>query len=222
MSKEKISFPFEVCATQSLMAQKIAINELENIKAELKKMREPWLTKNHNFRHGLWLTVNGLESRQIMLYSLTRRTAATNDDVKIVKKLLSEVSEDLSPEVDMLKRCIAKFISYNDCVYEKLIAMMLVVGTMLHHAVEVLDLVENTWQYLSEGFDIYKTLDLIRPNREMKNFNSAVEASNILPHDLNYMEDMDIHNSVLVIANKMAQDFVLKFTNISKHGNVAG
>ena len=221
MSKEKISFPFEVCATQSLMAQKIAINELENIKAELKKMREPWLTKNHNFRHGLWLTVNGLESRQIMLYSLTRRTAATNDDVKIVKKLLSEVAEDLSPEVDMLKRCIAKFISYNDCVYEKLIAMMLVVGTMLHHAVEVLDLVENTWQYLSEGFDIYKTLDLIRPNREMKNFNSAVEASNILPHDLNYMEDMDIHNSVLVIANKMAQDFVLKFTNISKHGNVA-
>lgn len=221
MSKEKLSFPFEVCATQSLMAQKIAINELEKIKEELKKMREPWLTKNHNFRHGLWLTVNGLESRQIMLYSLTRRTAATNDDVKIVKKLLSEVAEDLSPEVDMLKRCIAKFISYNDCVYEKLIAMMLVVGTMLHHAVEVLDLVENTWQYLSEGFDIYKTLDLIRPNREMKNFNSAVEASNILPHDLNYMEDMDIHNSVLVIANKMAQDFVLKFTNISKHGNVA-
>lgn len=220
MSKEKLSFPFEVCATQSLMAQKIAINELEKIKEELKIMREPWLTKNHNFRHGLWLTVNGLESRQIMLYSLTRRTAATNDDVKIVKKLLSEVAEDLSPEVDMLKRCIAKFISYNDCVYEKLIAMMLVVGTMLHHAVEVLDLVENTWQYLSEGFDIYKTLDLIRPNREMKNFNSAVEASNILPHDLNYMEDMDIHNSVLVIANKMAQDFVLKFTNISKHGNV--
>lgn len=220
MSKEKLSFPFEVCATQSLMAQKIAINELGKIKEELKTMREPWLTKNHNFRHGLWLTVNGLESRQIMLYSLTRRTAATNDDVKIVKKLLSEVAEDLSPEVDMLKRCIAKFISYNDCVYEKLIAMMLVVGTMLHHAVEVLDLVENTWQYLSEGFDIYKTLDLIRPNREMKNFNSAVEASNILPHDLNYMEDMDIHNSVLVIANKMAQDFVLKFTNISKHGNV--
>lgn len=220
MSKEKISFPFEVCATQSLMAQKIAINELGKIKEELKKMREPWLTKNHNFRHGLWLTVNGLESRQIMLYSLTRRTAATNDDVKIVKKILSEVAEDLSPEVDMLKRCIAKFISYNDCVYEKLIAMMLVVGTMLHHAVEVLDLVENTWQYLSEGFDIYKTLDLIRPNREMKNFNSAVEASNILPHDLNYMEDMDIHNSVLVIANKMAQNFVLKFTNISKHGNV--
>lgn len=220
MSKEKLSFPFEVCATQSLMAQKIAINELGKIKEELKIMREPWLTKNHNFRHGLWLTVNGLESRQMMLYSLTRRTAATNDDVKIVKKLLSEVAEDLSPEVDMLKRCIAKFISYNDCVYEKLIAMMLVVGTMLHHAVEVLELVENTWQYLSEGFDIYKTLDLIRPNREMKNFNSAVEASNILPHDLNYMEDMDIHNSVLVIANKMAQDFVLKFTNISKHGNV--
>lgn len=210
-----------MCATQSLMAQKIAINELGKIKEELKTMREPWLTKNHNFRHGLWLTVNGLESRQMMLYSLTRRTAATNDDVKIVKKLLSEVAEDLSPEVDMLKRCIAKFISYNDCVYEKLIAMMLVVGTMLHHAVEVLELVENTWQYLSEGFDIYKTLDLIRPNREMKNFNSAVEASNILPHDLDYMEDMDIHNSVLVIANKMAQDFVLKFTNISKHGNVA-
>lgn len=203
------------------MAQKIAINELGNIKEELKKMQVPWLTKNHHFRHGLWLTVNGLESRQVMLYSLTRRTAATGDDVKIVKKLLSEVAEDLSPEVDMLKRCIAKFISYNDCVYEKLIAMMLVVGTMLHHAVEVLNLVENTWQYISEGYDIYKTLDLIRPSREMNNFNSAVEASNILPHDLNYMEDMDIHNSVLVVANKMAQDFVQKFTNLAKNGKVA-
>lgn len=216
--QKKLSFPFEICATQSLMAQKIALNELAQIKEELKKMDEPRLTKNHHFRHGLWLTVNGLESRQMNLYTVTRRTEA---DAKTVKRLLNEVAEGLSPDVEMLKRCIAKYVSYNDCVYEKLIAMLLVVGTMLHHAVEVLSLVENPWQYLKEGYDIYKTLDRIKPSQEKRNFDNAVEALQILPQDLNYMADMDVHNSVLVIANKMAQDFVLKFTNMAKHGNVA-
>ena len=223
MQNKKLSFPFEICATQSLMAQKIALNELAQIKEELKQMNEPRLTKNHNFRHGLWLTVNGLESRQMNLYTVTRRTPATDADAKTVKRLLNEVAEGLSPDVETLKRCIAKYVAYNDCVYEKLIAMLLVVGTMLHHAVEVLSLVDNPWQYLKEGYDIYKTLDRIKPSQEKRNFENAVEALQILPQDLNYMADMDVHNSVLVIANKMAQDFVLKFTNMAKNGkNVAG
>lgn len=216
-----MSFPFEICATQSLMAQKIALSELAKIKTELKQLDAPWLTKLHAFRHGLWLTVNGLEQRQLNLYKISSRGVATEKDVATVKRLLNEVCEGLTPDVETLKRCIAKYVSYNDCVYEKLIAMLLVVGTMLHHAVEVLSLVRNPWQYLSEGFNIYKTLDRIRPTREKKNFEDAVAAAKLLPSDLNYMEDMDVHNSILVIANKMARYFVLKFTDISKHGNVA-
>lgn len=214
MDKENLSFPFEVCATQSLMAQKIALNELANVQKEIKQLNEPWLTKCHGFRHGLWLTANGLKSRQMNLYKITNRTAATDQDVKTVERLLDEVAAGLSPDVEMLKRCIAKYVSFNDCVYEKLIAMLLVVGTMLHHAVEVLSLVENPWQYLREGYNIYKTLDRIRPAQEKLNFERACEATKILPQDLNYMADMDVHNSVLVIANKMAKDFVLKFSAI--------
>ena len=214
MSDNEIKrLPFEVCATQSLMAQTVALTEARKIKSALDKIGEKRLIKMHPFRHGIALTINGLESRISNLYQTNARyNNNAAKDIAIVKSLLADITNDLQPEIDRLKRCIFKYASFNDCIYEDLIALFMVIGTMLHHAVEVFDLVDNPYRYLREGFDVYRTKERIRPEREYKNFVDAVTATKIVPSDLNFFDDMDVHNCVVIIADKMGKAFVEKFT----------
>lgn len=209
----KLSFPFEVVATQSLMAQRIALREIDSIRKEVESINEPCLTRCYWFNKYLKFTANGLTQRQTHLFNINaRNTAATDKDYKIVQQLLDEVIEGLQPEVKMLNRCLAKYISFNECTYEKLISLFLTVGTMLRHAVDVFDLIESPWEYIKQGYNIYSTVDRIKPQQELQNFTKAVKYTNIMPDDIDYMSDMDVHNCVVIIADKMGKEFVSKFT----------
>lgn len=213
MKETEKKFPFEVCATQSLMAQRIALAEIENIKKEVETLNEPWLNRCIWFKKYLRFTKNGLTQRQTHLFNINaRNTMATSADFATVQKLLDDVVSGLQPNITMLKRCLAKYASFNDCAYEKLISLFLTVGTMLSHAVDVFDLMVSPYEYIKEGFDIYSTVKRIKPEQELHNFNVAVHNTNIMPDDIEYMKDMDVRNSVLILADRMGKEFVEKFT----------
>lgn len=211
--EDKKTFPFEVCATQSLMAQRIALKEIKNVKAEVKEIDEPWLNRCHWFKKYLKFTENGLTQRQVHLFNVNaRNTTATASDYKLVQKLLDDVVDGLTPDIEMLKRCLARCASFNDCAYEKLISLFLTIGTLLHHAVEVFELINSPYDYIKEGYNIYSTINRIKPEHELHNFNTAVHYTNIMPTDIEYMEDINVKNSVLILADKMGKEFVSKFT----------
>lgn len=213
MKEDNKTFPFEVCATQSLMAQRIALNEIEKIREEVADINEKWLSQCHWFKKYLRFTENGLKSRQVHLFNVNaRNTTATDADYKLVQRLLDDVVKGLQPNIEMLKRSLARYASFNDCAYEKLIALFLTVGTLLHHAVEVFDLVDNPLGYLQEGFNIYGTINRIKPAQELHNFSTAVGYTHIMPTDIEYMQDINVKNSVLILADRMGREFVDKFT----------
>lgn len=204
--------PYEVCATQSLMCQRLALKEVERIKGLVES--DKWLKHLHSFRQGVKLTKNGLMQRQTMLFSIqTRYEDSAKKDIAKINGLLDEITTALMPDVEMLERCLFKLISYNDCVYESLLTVFLTVGTLLHHAVGIFDELDNPWKYIREGYDIHTTIKRIKPERELKNFEDAVSATNLLPDGIDYMEDMDVHNSVIILARRMDIEFVQKFTN---------
>ena len=204
--------PYEVVATQSLMCQWLSLNEVRKIKEMVKS--DKWLNHLHKFKHGLWLTENGLTQRQTLLFQFQcRYEDSAKKDIAIINRLLGEVTDTLTPDIEMLKRCLFKLVSFNDCVHESILAEFLTVGTLLHHAVGIFDELDNPWKYIKDGYDIHTTINRIKPERELKNFENAVSATNLLPDGIDYMEDMDVHNSVIILARRMDIEFVQKFTN---------
>ena len=207
--------PYEVVATQSLMCQWLSLNEVRKIKEMVKT--DKWLNHLHKFKHGLWLTENGLMQRQTLLFQFQcRYEDSAKKDIAIINRLLGEVTDALTPDIEMLKRCLFKLVSFNDCVYESILAEFLTVGTLLHHAVRIFDELDNPWKYISEGYDIHKTIKRIKPEREVKNFEDAVLATNLLPDGIDYLADMDVRNCVKILSKRMDTQFIQKFTNKGK------
>lgn len=204
--------PYEVCATQSLMCQRLALKEVERIKSLVDGDKR--LKHLHPFRQGVQFTINGLMQRQTLLFSLqTRYEDSAKKDIRKINRLLDDITDALQPDVETLKRCLFKTLSYNDCVYENLLSVFLTVGTLLHHAVGIFGELDNPWKYIKDGYDIHTTINRIKPERELKNFENAVSATNLLPDGIDYMEDMDVHNAVVILARRMDVEFVQKFAN---------
>ena len=79
--------PYEVVATQSLMCQWLSLNEVRKIKEMVK--RDKWLNHLHKFKHGLWLTENGLTQRQTLLFQFQcRYEDSAKKDIAIINRLL--------------------------------------------------------------------------------------------------------------------------------------
>jgi len=208
MEEETIKMPFEYVLTTALISMAVAQREAKDVMPMINEDPDAeFLLKNWRFKKVWGQVVNGLDARMNMLFTPWAHRMIPQDSLTDIKRMLGEIVDELQQYTAILKVCLQKHLSYHDCVCEKIIAKMLVCGTMLMHANSVGKHIDRPTELLLMEVERYT------PRAEYHHFTQAADLSKLLPQDedFKYMEDMDIHNAFCVLADKIGYLAIKKF-----------
>lgn len=195
---EEKKLPFPYVAATVLFTLHFALNEAEKVETILKQDENDFLNKNFKFKKSWKTVVNGLKNRLQNLFLANKYSKNTQKDLNDLKKSCEIAQKETKEIMDKLTICCQNYLSYNDCVCESAITKIIIVGTLLNHATGI-------WEHTPVNSITESIVKKLNPEQEYRHFKEACVLANVLPDDVSYMDDINIKNCIIILADKLGE-----------------